>query len=68
MPLEQCLRLRTLAHHEGDYPPADDQHPTPLQDRAAPKPRGLRILAQLYSKDSPVWDPGVATPGPIRGA
>eukprot|EP00969_Alexandrium_andersonii_P192206 8489544-Alexandrium_andersonii.AAC.1 len=62
MPLEHCLHLPTIAHHEGGHSPADDQHPTPLQDRAAPKPRGLRILGQLYSKDYPVWDPGVATP------
>eukprot|EP00969_Alexandrium_andersonii_P176778 7816711-Alexandrium_andersonii.AAC.1 len=67
-PLEHCLRLRTLAHREGDHLPADDLHPSPLQDRAVLPLRGLRVLGQACSRGPPVRDPGVATPGPRRGA
>eukprot|EP00969_Alexandrium_andersonii_P353590 15440253-Alexandrium_andersonii.AAC.1 len=66
MQLEQCLRLRTTAHQEGDHLREGDQHLAPLNDRAVHQLRGLRVRGRLQSKDSLARDPGVATPGPRR--
>eukprot|EP00969_Alexandrium_andersonii_P327871 14489306-Alexandrium_andersonii.AAC.1 len=68
MPLEHCLRLRTFAHREGDHLPAGDLHLASPGDHVVPQLRGLRILGSARSRGPLVWDPGVATPGPRRGA